>query len=178
MVAGDSDHGLLVAQRLARDAVDRLGAEAERQLQAPVGHLLREHGGAVLARPHAHMRAAAGELRQHRLRQVVDTGREPEPQLAGLAARVAARDLLGGGRRVDCGPGRRDHRGAGLGQLDRRPRPLEQPHAELALEARDLLAERRLGDVQSRSGAAEVQFVRERHERPQEPRVGGHARSL
>ena len=124
------------------------------------------------------MRAAAGELRQQCLRQVVRARRQPEPQLAGLAAGVAAGDLLGGGHRIDRGPRRCEHRGAGLGQLHLRPGPIEQPHAELVLEARDLLAERGLGDVQALGGAAEVQFVREGDERPEKPWVGGHARSL
>jgi len=43
-------------------------------------------------------------------------------------------------------------------------RSLEQSHAELLLELTDLLAERRLRDVQSCCGAAEVKLLRDGHE--------------
>jgi hypothetical protein len=55
---------------------------------------------------------------------------------------------------------------------------LEQPHADLALEPGDLLAERGLAHVQAGRRAAEVQLVGERDERAQQPRVERHARSL
>ena len=55
---------------------------------------------------------------------------------------------------------------------------VQAAHAELALEPRDLLAQRRLGDVQTLGGAAEVQLVGERDERAQQARVRPHARSL
>ena len=100
------------------------------------------------------------------------TGRQAEQQLAPLAACVSARDLDRGVGRLDRGPGRREHVRSRVGQLDVRAGPVEQPHAELALEPGDLLAEGRLGDVQALGGAAEVELVGERDERAQEPRVG------
>ena len=177
VAGGDGHHGRLVAQPRADDALARLGAEPERQLQPAVGDLLGERAGAVLARAHAHARAPARELGEQRLGDVVGAGREPESQLAGLAPGVAEGCL---GRRVgglDGGARGREHRRPGLGQLHPRARAVEQPDAELALEPRDLLAERRLGHVQALGGAAEVQLVGERDERAQQPRVG-HARSL
>ena len=57
-------------------------------------------------------------------------------------------------------------------------RAVEQADADLALEPGDLLAQRRLGDVQSFGRSPEVQLLREHHERAQQPRVERHARSL
>ena len=45
------------------------------------------------------------------------------------------------------------------GELDAAAGALEQPAAQLGLERADLLAERRLGDVQARRGAPEVQLL-------------------
>ena len=48
---------------------------------------------------------------------------------------------------------------AGRGQLHAAAGALEQPHPELGLQRGDLLAERRLGDVQPGGGAPEVQLL-------------------
>ena len=48
---------------------------------------------------------------------------------------------------------------AGRRQLDSPARAGEQRAAQLLLQRADLLAERRLGDVQARGGAAEVQLL-------------------
>jgi hypothetical protein len=45
------------------------------------------------------------------------------------------------------------------GQLDPSVRPAKQARSDLVLEAADLLAQRRLRDVQARSGAAEMQLL-------------------
>jgi hypothetical protein len=47
------------------------------------------------------------------------------------------------------------------GQPHRPAGPVEQPHAELAFEPGDLLADRGLGDVQPLGGPAEVQLLRD-----------------
>ena len=178
MVARHRHHRRLVAQRLALDARARLGAEPDREVEPAVGDLLGERAGAVLARPHPHRGTAAGELGQERLGDVVGAGREAEPQLAGLALGVAAHDLLHRGGGVDRRARGLERRRARLGQLDPRARAVEQADAELALEPRDLLAERGLRDVHARRGAAEVKLARERHECVQQPRVERHAPSL
>jgi hypothetical protein len=51
-----------------------------------------------------------------------------------------------------------------VGQLDTSTAPVKQPHAELSLETADLVAERRLRDVQSLRGTAEVELLRDRNE--------------
>ena len=56
-------------------------------------------------------------------------------------------------------------------QRDSPPVPLEQPHAEIALERLDLLRQRRPGDVQPGRGPAEVQLLGDRHEVPQLPKL-------
>ena len=56
---------------------------------------------------------------------------------------------------------------AGGGQFDAPRRPDEQCDAEFVLELADLLGQRRLGDVQTLSRAAEVQFLGDRAEVPQ-----------
>ena len=104
--------------------------------------------------------------------------RDPEAQLAHLAPSEAARqviDRLGG---LDGDAGRRQDGLAGLGQLDARPGTREEPHAELQLEALDLLAQRRLRDVEALSGATEVELVGKHHERAKKTRIATHARSL
>ena len=49
-------------------------------------------------------------------------------------------------------------------ELDAPARPDQQREPELVLERADLLAQRRLGDVQALGGAAEVQLLRDRDE--------------
>jgi hypothetical protein len=46
-------------------------------------------------------------------------------------------------------------------------RPVEQRDPELTFELLDLLAQSRLGQVDSSGGAAEVQLFRNRHEVPE-----------
>ena len=53
---------------------------------------------------------------------------------------------------------------AGLGEPDRTAIPLQQRHAELILELADLLAQRRLCDVQPLGRTGEIQFLAQRHE--------------
>ena len=84
---------------------------------------------------------------------------EAHPQPAGLSGV----DAPGGGHRdVELGqhrPGVAQERLAGGGQLDPAAGAVQQPAAELLLEPADLLAQRRLGDVQAGRGAAEVQLL-------------------
>ncbi len=51
-----------------------------------------------------------------------------------------------------------------VGERHRAPRAHEQLHAQLLLQRADLLAQRRLGDVQPQRRASEVQFLGDGHE--------------
>jgi hypothetical protein len=85
--------------------------------------------------------------------------READAQLPHLAARDALQllrqRLRGREQRARTG----QQRVAGIGERHRTPRALEQPHAQLRLQRADLLAQRRLGDVQALGGAREVQLL-------------------
>ncbi len=48
---------------------------------------------------------------------------------------------------------------ARVGERHRAPRAHEQLHPQLGLQRADLLAQRRLGDVQAKRGAREVQLL-------------------
>jgi hypothetical protein len=108
----------------------------------------------------------------------VDAWREPEPQLARLAAGQRAGERRGRIRSLDGGARGHEQLSPGLRQRDAPPGAGEQRHAELCLQPLDLLTQRGLGDVQARGGAAEVQLFGQHHERAQQPRVETHARSL
>jgi hypothetical protein len=178
MRGGDGHDHRLIAQALDRHALTRPRAAPERELELPACHLARQRPRAVLPRTHPHARAPPRQRRQEVLREVVHPGGEAEPQLALLTARVGARGLLGGPRRLHRGASRREHGGSGLGELDRAPGPGEQRHAELPLQPADLLAQGRLRDVESLRRTPEVQLVGEHDERAQQARVAPHARSL
>ena len=60
-----------------------------------------------------------------------------------------------------------EQRRARRGERDAAAIALEQPHAELVLERPHLLADARLGQVQPVGGAAEVQLLGDRDERPE-----------
>jgi len=59
----------------------------------------------------------------------------------------------------------------GGGQFDPPASAGQERHSELRLEPPDLLAERRLGDVQPLGGAPEVEFLGDGHEVPHEPQI-------
>ena len=61
-------------------------------------------------------------------------------------------------------------------QLHAARRPVEKDDTEFALESTDLLAERRLADVQSRRGPTEMQFLGNDDEGPHGARKKWHAR--
>lgn len=72
-----------------------------------------------------------------------------------------------------------EQRLTGAGELDAATGPLEQPNPDKGLEPRDLLAKRRLGDVQARGGTAEVQLLRNHDEVFDEAQIQPfHRRSL
>ena len=48
---------------------------------------------------------------------------------------------------------------AGIGEFNWAPGPVDQFHSELAFQLLNLLTQRRLGDVESLRGAAEVAFL-------------------
>lgn len=153
---------LLVAQRNRR--VDVQQADVERAGVQPRQLLL----DAVLA---GDERDAVGALRAHERRD------DPRPERAQVPEpdrpRLAGRDLPRRGDRGTQLPqrraGAREQRLARGCERDRRAR--EQRHAELALEPRDLLAERGLGEVQPLRRAREVQLLADDHEGLQQPRV-------
>ena len=60
--------------------------------------------------------------------------------------------------------------GAGIGEGDAPLGAVEETHAQLLLELADLLADRRLGDVQALRRAAEVQFLSDGDEVPEMPK--------
>ena len=54
--------------------------------------------------------------------------------------------------------------GAGIGEFDRAPGPIDEVHSQLAFELLNLLTQRWLGDVKALGGAAEVSFLGHGHE--------------
>jgi hypothetical protein len=178
VVVANGEDGALLAQELFHDAVARLRAEAERDLQLAVGDQRRQHAGVVLAGDDADVRPRLGLGGEQPLGEVVGARREPEAQLAPPAAGVRARDRVDVVGRRDRGPRVLQDRTPCLGERHRARRAVEEPDAQLVLEAADLLAERRLGYVQLGRGATEVQRVGHGHERTQQPRVQTHACSL
>ena len=105
-----------------------------------------------------------GRLRRKRCTAAgtIESSAEPtndDPQHPGLAGVDRPR---GGDGHVELGQHGARVAQEGLarrGQLDAAARALEQRAAELGLERANLLAERRLGDVQPRGGTPEVQLL-------------------
>jgi hypothetical protein len=71
-----------------------------------------------------------------------------------------------------------EQRAAGGGQLDPSARAQEQWRAELVLELADLVAQRRLRDVQARGRAAEVELLGDGEEVAQQARLEVDRRRL
>ena len=98
--------------------------------------------------------------------------RQPAGLHAGERLQLGLRGVELGERAPRAG----DEHLAGLRHRDAAGRALDERHAELGLEAADLLRERRLRDVLARRGAREVALVRERDEVAQLAQI--HALSL
>src|ERR687891_2497217 len=60
--------------------------------------------------------------------------------------------------------------GPGVGQGDAPLGAVQEPHSQLLLELANLLADRRLGDMQPLRGPAEMQLLRDRLEVPEVPK--------
>ena len=60
---------------------------------------------------------------------------------------------------------------AGFGQLDVALGPVKELHLQLVFELTDLVAERRLAEIQAFRGAPEVQGIRHRHDVPEVPQL-------
>ena len=73
-------------------------------------------------------------------------------------------DLLQHATRLD------EESGSCVRQRDRALGPVEQPHAQLLFELANLLADRRLRNVESLRGPAEVQFLCDRYEISEVPK--------
>src|SRR5262245_38364040 len=78
--------------------------------------------------------------------------------MADLAAGRPLGGLHGAIREEQDLAGLIEEQSSGVGELHLALRTEEQLHLELLLETQDLLTQRRLGDVESGGGAAEVQF--------------------
>ena len=147
----------LVAQGGLHDeplGVDRQDDEAG--LEPAGAHVVGDGRGVEADDAQAHARVAVGERLGEIGQQVVDGGREgaeagrARAHVAHAAHRFAGRLHLG---QDALGVGQQ--RTAGLGRHDAAPDAHEERHAELALEAPDLLGERRLGQMQHLRGGAE-----------------------
>ena len=86
------------------------------------------------------------------------------PISPSLSRRAVVSEIVGG---ADHLTGFLEQHFAVRGEAHRTARSDEQPHAERAFELLDAFGERRLGDVQPRRGAGEMQFVGESGKRGQ-----------
>ena len=142
------------------------GQAHEADLNAPVAQRLDLLAGQQRVQLDLDAREARAPDAQHARQDVEVGGRhEADRQLTDLAA---ARALRGAHRALASARARRRASArnawpAGVSST-RRLRAVEQRDAQLLLELPDLLAERRLRDVQARRGPAEVQLLGDRHE--------------
>ena len=105
-----------------------------------------------------------GRLRRKRCTAAgtIDSSAEPTNETRSSPACPAPMRAGGGHGGVELGQhgaGVAQERLAGGGELDAAAGALEQPDPQLGLEGADLLAERRLGDVQTSRRAPEVQLL-------------------
>ncbi|MGY3357623.1 hypothetical protein ACVWZK_004286 [Bradyrhizobium sp. GM0.4] len=89
---------------------------------------------------------------------------EADLQRAGLAERDTAGDLRGAFSKLQDAPRFRQEAAPGRRQAHRAAGTLQQRRIDDVLEHLDLPGQRRLGHVQPRGGAAEMQFLRHRDE--------------
>ena len=163
MVARQHQHQRVLAQQAQADRVGNghLRRPHEAQVEGALADRLDLRHRRHLMQGQADQRKAlavavddGGEQRRERGREG-----EADAQLAGLAAFGPARrhgGLLG--QRQDA-PGVVEEQSARLRQAHPALAALEQLRAQLRLQRLDLLAQRRLADVQALGGAGEVQFL-------------------
>ena len=126
------------------------------------GHLPQPQGdvGMTLAIP-------LDRVRKERLE--LGGGGESDPQLAAFAGLGQCHGGPGGGDLRHDAPGMVEKDAAGRGDRHASLAAVEQLAAHLAFELLDLQAERRLADIETLGGAAEIQFLRHRDEVAQMP---------
>ena len=90
--------------------------------------------------------------------------RRSRPRVPVPASRARSRGAVGAGQQVARVL---EQRRARRRERDAAAVALEQAHAELCLERPDLLADARLRQMQALGGAAEVQLLGDRDERPE-----------
>ena len=153
--------GLLVLAARLRGVL-----EADREVQLAAPHALGQLGRAALLDEHLGSGHASHRLRHQRGQRA----REPahaQPLVAGQLRELRPRELEPIGQRIrvlEQDPARdRQLQAAGLA--------VEQARADLLLERRDLLRDRRLGQRQRACRGAERALVRYRAKRQQSPRV-------
>jgi hypothetical protein len=155
-----------------------LGLERDRHVEPAGGHVSAEHAAVVLLGVERQSRAPHAQLGEHPLGQLVGAGRDSDSQPAALGAGELGRHALHLGSGVDRRARRAEDDPAGVSELDACSSACEQPRAELFLQALDLLAERRLRDMEALCRATEMELLRELDERTQQPRIQRHASSL
>lgn len=155
----------LEAQRLHDDAVEGLGHAADHHVDGPGLERADLIGRGELPQRHPDLGVVEAEAPEQRQQQVVQAAvHEPDPQVPGLApGRPAQRpgclvqlveQVVGVVQQTPSGGGEAQWPGAAIQQLD----------PQLTLQLAQLLAQRRLGDVQPRGRAADVQLLRRRDE--------------
>jgi hypothetical protein len=159
---------------LHHDVLELAGARHRRQQQAEVelagGERRRLLGREHLAQRERDARARGLEcLQQPGQHAVVGERDEADAQAPFLAARHAAHLLHRALELADDAPCLAQEPRALGRELDPPPAAGEQHHAEPRLQRADRARQRRLGDVQRRRGAAEVQALGHRQEIPQLP---------
>jgi len=150
----------LAAKDFGADTCHRLGVQGEPDVEFPCCDAAGDLGAEQLAGDYRHIRVV-----------VLDGCEERSENLEAGQRRVAEADgsgdaLAGETRAFGCALECRqrwrcllEERLSGGSELDLAARAREQLGAEDALELADLVAQRRLGDVEARGGSAEVELL-------------------
>ncbi len=142
------------------DAADEGGVEL------PVAYLLKPHRRRLADQFHHRVRRQSGHRRQHPVKARAQADVRADPQQRRLIGAQLSHRRQGCLLGVKEDPGHGQEGAARRGQGDSAGAAVEQLQAELAFQPPDLLADRRLDDVQPLGGPAEVEFLGDRHEVP------------
>jgi hypothetical protein len=157
----------------------RIGVQGQPDVELAGEYATRHLGAEELAGDHGHVRAVVldgGQDRAERLEAGHRGVAEPHrPGDAGPGEAGALGCALERGERERCLLEERATRG---GELDLAAGAHEEIRAERSLELPDLVAERRLGDVEARGGAAEMELLRDGQEVAQQARLEIHSPRL
>jgi predicted ester cyclase len=172
MAFADQDHVRLPAQELAADTPHRLRVQSEPCVELAGKDAAGDLGAEELAGDDGHVRGVVLDDGQ-------DRGERLEAGRRGVAESYRSGDARPGeagalGRTLERGERRRrllEERATRGGELDVAAGADEQIGAERALELVDLVAQRRLGDVEARGGAAEVELLRNGQEVAEQARL-------